>query len=124
MGRPLRVETLTLSGLLNAIDGIGASEGRITIATTNHVTRLDPALIRPGRMDRQIAFKLATPAQAAGLFRNMLLPTPSELEALRRAASPGLEGDEKAAAQTEDAQGRQIERLADEFAAYIPNATL
>ncbi len=42
---------LTLSGLLNAIDGVTSTEGRIMFMTTNHVDRLDPALIRPGRVD-------------------------------------------------------------------------
>ncbi len=36
------------SGLLNAIDGVGAQEGRIVVLTTNHRELLDPALIRPG----------------------------------------------------------------------------
>ena len=39
---------LTFSGLLNAIDGVTSTEGRILFMTTNHVDRLDPALIRPG----------------------------------------------------------------------------
>ena len=42
---------LTLSGLLNAIDGVTSTEGRIMFMTTNYVDRLDPALIRPGRID-------------------------------------------------------------------------
>jgi chaperone BCS1 len=40
--------TITFSGLLNAIDGVAAQEGRLLCLTTNHVDRLDPALIRPG----------------------------------------------------------------------------
>lgn len=40
-----------LSGLLNAIDGICSTEDRILIATTNHLEKLDPALIRPGRFE-------------------------------------------------------------------------
>ena len=44
---------ITLSGLLNAIDGVGASEGRILIVTTNHPENLDSALMRPGRIDRK-----------------------------------------------------------------------
>ncbi|RWS03314.1 hypothetical protein B4U79_02697 [Dinothrombium tinctorium] len=44
---------VTFSGLLNTIDGIGSSDGRIMFMTTNHVQRLDPALIRPGRVDRR-----------------------------------------------------------------------
>jgi chaperone BCS1 len=41
----------SLSGLLNAIDGICSTEDRILIATTNHIERLDPALIREGRFE-------------------------------------------------------------------------
>ena len=42
---------VTFSGLLNAIDGVTSSEGRIVFMTTNYLDRLDPALIRPGRVD-------------------------------------------------------------------------
>jgi ATP-dependent 26S proteasome regulatory subunit len=47
---------VTLSGLLNMVDGLWSSSGheRILIFTTNHMDRLDPALIRPGRMDKHI----------------------------------------------------------------------
>lgn len=64
------VNTLTLSGLLNALDGVAASEGRLLFATTNHLERLDPALCRPGRMDVWIEFKNASKWQAKNLFRN------------------------------------------------------
>ena len=40
-----------MSGLLNALDGVASSEGRIVFMTTNYLDRLDPALIRPGRVD-------------------------------------------------------------------------
>jgi mitochondrial chaperone BCS1 len=43
--------SITLSGFLNALDGVVASEERIIFMTTNHPERLDPALIRPGRVD-------------------------------------------------------------------------
>jgi chaperone BCS1 len=42
---------VTLSGLLNAIDGVTSTEQRLLFMTTNHVDRLDSALIRPGRVD-------------------------------------------------------------------------
>ncbi|VDC00078.1 unnamed protein product [Peniophora sp. CBMAI 1063] len=64
------VNTLTLSGLLNALDGLAASEGRLLFATTNHLEKLDPALCRPGRMDVWIEFKNASKWQAKGLFQN------------------------------------------------------
>jgi len=41
----------TLSGLLNALDGMATPHGLITIMTTNDLDALDPALIRPGRAD-------------------------------------------------------------------------
>ena len=40
---------VTLSGLLNALDGINSSASHLVFMTTNHITNLDDALIRPGR---------------------------------------------------------------------------
>lgn len=45
---------VSLSALLNVLDGILCPDGLVVIATTNHHTRLDPALIRPGRFDHTI----------------------------------------------------------------------
>ncbi len=59
---------VTMSGVLNAIDGAIASEGRILILTTNHPEKLDPALVRPGRIDRQYVFDDPDVNQAARLF--------------------------------------------------------
>lgn len=61
-------EPVTLSGLLNAIDGVGAQEGRLLFMTTNHIDRLDEALIRPGRVDVQFHLGKASRAAAAELF--------------------------------------------------------
>lgn len=41
---------ISLSGLLNVIDGLASPEGRVLIMTTNHPEKLDHALIRPGLM--------------------------------------------------------------------------
>jgi len=59
---------VTFSGLLNAIDGVAAGEGRLLFATTNHIARLDPALIRPGRIDRKLYIGPANREQAQRLF--------------------------------------------------------
>jgi chaperone BCS1 len=59
---------LTFSGLLNALDGVASSEGRIIVMTTNHLDKLDPALIRPGRADVKLWFGNATADQARRLF--------------------------------------------------------
>nr|CAD1823894.1 unnamed protein product [Ananas comosus var. bracteatus] len=49
-------DKVTLSGLLNFVDGLWSTSGeeRIIVFTTNYKERLDPALLRPGRMDMQI----------------------------------------------------------------------
>lgn len=60
---------VTLSGLLNALDGIAAQEGRILFATTNDYSALDPALLRPGRLDLHVEFTLASRYQATELFK-------------------------------------------------------
>lgn len=45
---------LTLSGLLNVLDGVSSQEGRIVLMTSNYADRLDRALVRPGRIDKMI----------------------------------------------------------------------
>ena len=71
-----RTSKISLSGLLNALDGIGAQEGRLLFATTNRYEALDPALRRPGRMDVHVEFLLANRYQVGELFRRFYLPTP------------------------------------------------
>jgi len=53
---------------LNALDGVVASEERIIFMTTNHPQKLDPALIRPGRVDVREFFGHATPYQTKEMF--------------------------------------------------------
>lgn len=80
---------ITLSGLLNALDGVGAQEGRILYATTNRYNALDPALCRPGRMDLHVEFKLASRYQARELFKCFYLPTDTDdKEAEQKEAEP------------------------------------
>ena len=61
---------LSFSGLLNALDGVTSAEERIIFMTTNHRERLDPALIRPGRVDYHQHIGWADSFQAAKLFSN------------------------------------------------------
>lgn len=58
---------LTFSGFLNAIDGVRSQEGRILIMTTNYKERLDPALLRPGRVDEMYQIGLASRYQVERL---------------------------------------------------------
>ena len=63
-----RGANVTFSGLLNALDGVGSAEERVLFLTTNHVERLDAALVRPGRVDMTIRLGEATRWQAAMLW--------------------------------------------------------
>lgn len=49
---------ITLSGLLNALDGVTATDGRVLILTSNHPGHLDEAILRAGRIDRRVDFDL------------------------------------------------------------------
>ncbi|PRQ47540.1 putative ATPase, AAA-type, core, AAA-type ATPase domain-containing protein [Rosa chinensis] len=71
--RPSQMK-FTLSGLLNVIDGLWSCVGdeRIIIFTTNHKDRLDPALLRPGRMDVHIHMSYCTPSGFRILASNYL----------------------------------------------------
>ncbi|EEP82406.1 mitochondrial chaperone BCS1 [Uncinocarpus reesii 1704] len=63
-----RGANVTFSGLLNAMDGVASAEERIIFLTTNHVERLDEALVRPGRVDMTVRLGEATRYQAAQLW--------------------------------------------------------
>jgi chaperone BCS1 len=49
-----RNDKLNLSGLLNVLDGVIDCPGRIVVMTTNHPEKLDPALVRPGRVNKKL----------------------------------------------------------------------
>jgi hypothetical protein len=59
---------VSLSGLLNSLDGMATPSGLVTIITTNHREKLDPALLRTGRVDRQFFIDYADNEQANRLF--------------------------------------------------------
>lgn len=61
-------ETVSLSAMLNAIDGVNASEGRILIMTSNHPEKLDYALIRDGRVDRTFEINNPNDEQIERMF--------------------------------------------------------
>jgi chaperone BCS1 len=62
---------ISLSALLNVIDGVASQEGRVLIMTTNHIEKLDEALIRPGRVDMKVKFDLADSAMIKTLFKGI-----------------------------------------------------
>ncbi|KAJ5183860.1 hypothetical protein N7492_001476 [Penicillium capsulatum] len=70
---------VTLSGLLNVIDGVAASEGRILVMTTNHADKLDAALLRPGRVDMSIEFGFTREADIEELFTSIYVTMEGDL---------------------------------------------
>lgn len=62
-------KTITLSCLLNELDGLSNASGRIVIMTTNHVEKLDPALIRPGRIDMRIELKPCSVEMICNMYK-------------------------------------------------------
>lgn len=59
---------ITFSGFLNSIDGVASAEGRILFMTTNFLDRLDPALIRPGRVDMKEYIGYCSPYQVEQMY--------------------------------------------------------
>jgi chaperone BCS1 len=70
---------ISLSALLNIIDGVASSEGRILVMTTNHIEKLDPALLRPGRVDLSIAFGYSDRDTIKNLFMAIYAPLDCEI---------------------------------------------
>jgi len=92
------VSMVTFSGLLNALDGVASGEERIIFMTTNHPERLDPALIRPGRVDVKEYIGYATPEQTRRMFLRFYEGREVEADALvakigdRRVSPAQLQG--------------------------------
>jgi chaperone BCS1 len=112
---------VSLSALLNVIDGVGSQEGRILIMTTNYITRLDEALIRPGRVDKRVELGLADEKMTADLFCVVFKPVEGGVALLEDAQLDVLAREDHEAATSqreEDVKG--VGRLAKEFAARVP----
>lgn len=73
---------VTLSGLLNVLDGFYAPTNVLFVMTTNHVEALDEALLRPGRIDYKLYLGKATDRQKVELYRKFF---PEALESEARA---------------------------------------
>ena len=74
----MRPACITLSGLLNVLDGLCSQEGRIVIMTSNSPEALDPAMIRPGRIDVKTYFGNASREVLANMFKHIFVRNPVE----------------------------------------------
>ncbi|KAF9128921.1 hypothetical protein BG015_004271 [Linnemannia schmuckeri] len=105
---------VTLSGILNSLDGITAQEGSVVFMTTNHIRKLAPALIRPGRCDRKLLFDYADEHQIRGMCLKFLLSRSASgqltKDRLAKGESPSDEVDpeEQARMDAYDARVREV----------------
>jgi ATP-dependent Zn protease len=68
-GRNVGYETQVLNAFLEQLDGLEGREGVVVIGTTNYPERVDAALRRPGRLDREIRLGLPDAAALTGILR-------------------------------------------------------
>ncbi|KAM0551868.1 hypothetical protein ACHAPJ_008204 [Fusarium lateritium] len=115
-GKPPRREPISLSGLLNVIDGVGAQEGRVLVMTSNHTENIDPALLRPGRVDICVNFGLASSETITQLFELMYGTSYDEVSTSEPPKTGQLpEVSEKSVTVTKD-----VRNLAEEFTRKVP----
>ncbi|KAM5347549.1 hypothetical protein ACJ41O_007373 [Fusarium nematophilum] len=107
---------ISLSGLLNIIDGVAAQEGRVLVMTSNHTEDIDPALLRPGRIDYVIKFGLATSETAAMLFTQIYGALGVQVQR--------PEAEEKAVGRDGAATSTSLRSQALEFGKKIPDKAL
>lgn len=81
---PVPKTGLTLSGILNQLDGIHETHGMILVMTSNHPEKLDKALIRDGRVDERVLFDYATTEQVYGMFRKFYNGESPSLEVIQQ----------------------------------------
>jgi hypothetical protein len=76
--KPTR-DRLDLSGILNVLDGVVDTPDRILIMTTNHPERLDPALVRPGRVDVRLRLGYVQRTEARQMVEHYVLRRPMDV---------------------------------------------
>src|SRR5262249_58221302 len=85
----------TLNQLLAEMDGFDAAAGVVVIAATNRPETLDPALLRPGRFDRQVEIPLPNARERTAILavhsRDKHLADDVDLDAVAR-STPGFSG--------------------------------
>lgn len=126
--------SLTFSGLLNLLDGLISAEGIITVMTTNHIERLDKALIRGGRVDRRFLFDKPTQEQIEDVFRSFYPgATENTVREFSNAVVTRPEGDEARSIATlqqlfidqrENTAEECVKAVGSFFEAHFPDGTV
>merc|ERR1712151_121551 len=76
-------DDLNLAGLLNVLDGVVDSPGRIVVMTTNYPDKLDPALIRPGRINKRIHLGFVHGGSVCQMAEHYMQVTLTDIERAR-----------------------------------------
>ena len=105
LGSSMVKTKVTLSGLLNALDGLNAPTGHVLIMTSNHPESLDEALVRAGRIDVKIKFEKAKSSQIRDIFVRMY---------------KGRSTDETPESHRLDLSDEEVVQLAEEFVKEVP----
>ncbi len=103
---------VTLSGLLNALDGIATPHGLLTVLTTNTPDVLDPAVIRPGRVDLVEHFDVAGNDQVSHMVGRWYGVSPLEVAEVYE-LSPGFGVSPAAVIEACKRHGQPEDALAD-----------
>ena len=73
-------DALNLQGILNILDGVVDTPSRMVIMTTNHPEQLDPALIRPGRIDKKLHLGYMGPFEVSKMLEHYFETTLSDVQ--------------------------------------------
>ena len=103
-----KADKLDLAGLLNVLDGVVDSPGRIVIMTTNHPESLDAALIRPGRINTKLHMGYMTDDSIVGMFDHHF---PEGTDADRKQLRAVLAHKRATATQKFNISGAEVEQL-------------
>jgi SpoVK/Ycf46/Vps4 family AAA+-type ATPase len=116
---------ITMSGLLNALDGVVAQEGTMIFMTCNDVNKIQPALLRPGRIDMKMELGYADKSQISQMFWRFIGPDEEELAKMRKnsiVSDHPLEINEQQA--DFEASRKELEELERKFTDAIPDLTV
>lgn len=85
--------TQVVNGFLELLDGLDGREGVVVIGATNALGRVDPAILRPGRLNRHVAIPLPTASDRIAILQQQLgQPLPRKQLPKLMAATNGFSG--------------------------------
>eukprot|EP00546_Thalassionema_frauenfeldii_P008186 CAMPEP_0178912140 /NCGR_PEP_ID=MMETSP0786-20121207/10092_1 /TAXON_ID=186022 /ORGANISM="Thalassionema frauenfeldii, Strain CCMP 1798" /LENGTH=718 /DNA_ID=CAMNT_0020584679 /DNA_START=1857 /DNA_END=4013 /DNA_ORIENTATION=+ len=106
-------DQLNLSGLLNVLDGVVDSPGRIVIMTSNHPDQLDPALIRPGRIDKKLMLGFMAAPDVMAMLEHYFQTTLSKGQ--RQRVVEAVQGEPRKGIPQQNLTPAQVEQFTAEY---------